>query len=185
MDAYDYIWWLCKLIVHSFFANIQVNNANYVPQSGPIIFYGNHQNQFVDAMLLFSQTRRAVSFLMAKSSFSKYRGVLGSIARAMRAIPVRRRIDEAYPGTGLAQLVEIPEEERQREGLGHGVVRLLGSQGSRFLEQLAEGCQVDLGVHGVAEPPTVVRVESDCSALVSGTGGVGVGNEGKKYRVLP
>src|SRR3989338_1569656 len=116
MDAYTSIWWLCKLIVHSFYARVQVNNANNVPQSGPIIFYGNHQNQFVDAMLLFSQTRRAVSFLMAQSSFSKYRGVLGYIARAMRAIPVRRRIDEAYPGTGLAQLVEIPEEERQREG---------------------------------------------------------------------
>lgn len=178
---YNFIWWLCKLIVHSFYALIQVNNANYVPQSGPIIFYGNHQNQFVDAMLLFSQTRRAVSFLMAQSSFSKYNGVLGAIARAMRAIPVRRRIDEAIPGRGKVRILSSPPVDVTNT---HGCSFMQGDAATDFTEQLSEGTQVDMGVHGVHDPPTVIQVLSPHTALLSCTHELPFDVE-RNFKVLP
>lgn len=189
------IRWLCQLVVRCFFARIQVTNPNFVPASGPVIFYGNHQNQFVDAMILFSQTRRAVSFLMAASSYSKFYGLLGSAARAMRAIPVRRRIDEARAGTGRATVADFDTTSSASTSLsdapaaapppGAGAtVRLLGVEGTRFDEELSEGCQVDLGVHGVAEPPTVSKVISATEALLVGYCGQWP-EEPRRFKILP
>ncbi len=37
-----------------FFREIQVVNEHNIPRDGPTIVYGNHNNQFVDGMVLIS-----------------------------------------------------------------------------------------------------------------------------------
>jgi 1-acyl-sn-glycerol-3-phosphate acyltransferase len=42
-----FTWYCCKL----FFRDITVINEENVPREGPVIIYGNHNNQFVDGMV--------------------------------------------------------------------------------------------------------------------------------------
>lgn len=60
---------------------------------GPVIFVGNHPNGLVDPGLVFSITRRHVTFL-AKAPLFKI-PVLGLMLRAMDALPVFRKQDNA------------------------------------------------------------------------------------------
>jgi len=43
-----FAWYSMKL----FFRDINVVNEHYVPEDGPTIIYGNHNNQFVDGMVI-------------------------------------------------------------------------------------------------------------------------------------
>jgi glycerol-3-phosphate O-acyltransferase / dihydroxyacetone phosphate acyltransferase len=85
--------WLVSLVVRIFFQDVQLVGESNLPRKGPVILVGNHQNQFVDALVLFSQCSRDVQFLIAAKSLSK--PVVGTLARSLRCIPVQRRIDAA------------------------------------------------------------------------------------------
>ncbi len=58
---------------------------------GPVIFVGNHPNALVDPGLVFVSTRRHVTFLAKEPLFKM--PVLGTMLRAMKALPVFRRQD--------------------------------------------------------------------------------------------
>jgi len=60
---------------------------------GAVIYVGNHPNGLVDPGLMFAKTKRHVTFL-AKAPLFKV-PVLGSMLRAMHALPVFRRQDNA------------------------------------------------------------------------------------------
>jgi glycerol-3-phosphate O-acyltransferase / dihydroxyacetone phosphate acyltransferase len=45
-----FAWYSCNL----FFRDITVVNQENIPLEGPTIIYGNHNNQFVDGMVLTS-----------------------------------------------------------------------------------------------------------------------------------
>ncbi|MBS1151040.1 MAG: 1-acyl-sn-glycerol-3-phosphate acyltransferase [Myxococcaceae bacterium] len=60
---------------------------------GPVIFVGNHPNGLVDPGMVFAFTRRHVTFL-SKAPLFKI-PVLGWMLRAMQALPVFRRQDNA------------------------------------------------------------------------------------------
>ena len=65
---------------------------------GPVIFTGNHQNQFVDAAMIVITNPHTISFLIAETSY--YHPIVGAFARIMRAIPVSRPQDSAKVGPG-------------------------------------------------------------------------------------
>lgn len=85
------------------FRDIEVINAQEVPLEGPLIIYGNHNNQFIDGMvmsplrkLLIRTTPRTINFISAAKSMK--RPVIGPLIRWSGAIPLERAQDVAKVG---------------------------------------------------------------------------------------
>eukprot|EP01137_Pigoraptor_chileana_P032330 Opistho-2@21541 len=94
-----FLRWLFGITLNMFFRDIEIVGADNIPASGPVIFVGNHNNQFVDALLLDQCVgSRKVRFLIAEKSFK--RKLVGRFARWMESIPVSRAIDNASKGIG-------------------------------------------------------------------------------------
>mmetsp|Transcript_5886 Transcript_5886/g.9566 ORF Transcript_5886/g.9566 Transcript_5886/m.9566 type:complete len:798 (-) Transcript_5886:323-2716(-) len=91
-----------KSILSIFFSSIEVVGKENIPTHGPVIFTGNHMNQFVDAAVVLTTTPHKVGFLVAEKSYKK-KGI-GHIAKAMESIPVARPQDTAVKGPGLVKL---------------------------------------------------------------------------------
>jgi glycerol-3-phosphate O-acyltransferase/dihydroxyacetone phosphate acyltransferase len=82
-----FIW----ILVNVFFREVAVVGMHNIPKSGPVVFYGNHQNQFIDAMMMRAFCGRPVRFIIAEKSMSK--PIIGQFARLMDAVPVIRPQD--------------------------------------------------------------------------------------------
>ena len=89
-------------ILSIFYSSIEVLGRENIPAHGPIIFVGNHQNQFVDGAMVLVTNPHRVGFLVAESSFSK--PIIGDFCRAIGALPVKRDIDAAKRGPGQIYL---------------------------------------------------------------------------------
>lgn len=85
-------------ILSIFFRSIVVVGADNIPPRGPIIFTGNHNNQFVDGLNVLCHARHRISFLIAQASWDK--PVIGHLAWLMGAVPVQRPQDAAKKGKG-------------------------------------------------------------------------------------
>lgn len=96
---YRFMVWFFKTITYIFFDDIEIVGQDKIPLEGPVIFVGNHQNQFVDGALLMAHCVREVSFLVAAVSMKRF--LVGDLARACRAIPVERPQDVASLGCGV------------------------------------------------------------------------------------
>jgi glycerol-3-phosphate O-acyltransferase/dihydroxyacetone phosphate acyltransferase len=86
--------------INLFFREVVIINEDSIPQQGATIVYGNHNNQFVDAMvsfflikLLIKSIPRIVHFLAAAKSMKRW--VLGTLIKMSCAIPVERAVDLA------------------------------------------------------------------------------------------
>ena len=51
--------------MHQFFESITVLGLHNIPKKGPVIFCGNHNNQFVDGSIAFFTSNRDVQFMVA------------------------------------------------------------------------------------------------------------------------
>ncbi|GMI46879.1 hypothetical protein TrCOL_g2549 [Triparma columacea] len=107
-----------KFILKVFFRRVDVLNINSLPMEGPLIIYGNHANQFVDAMNLIAKCPRSISFLIAMKSWK--RRVIGDAAKLLGAVPVLRPQDIAFKGEGKIVKLEIDEEKGQYWAIGEG-----------------------------------------------------------------
>lgn len=85
-------------ILNIFFSSVEVLGKENIPLHGPIIFTGNHMNQFVDGAVVLVTNPHRVSFLVAESSFHK--PIIGEFSKAVGALPVKRAIDVATKGPG-------------------------------------------------------------------------------------
>jgi len=85
-------------ILSIFFSSMEVIGKQNVPAVGPVIFTGNHMNQFVDGAVILITNPRRVGFLVAEASMKKR--VIGDFARACGSIAVARPQDTAKPGPG-------------------------------------------------------------------------------------
>mmetsp|Transcript_10809 Transcript_10809/g.14030 ORF Transcript_10809/g.14030 Transcript_10809/m.14030 type:complete len:676 (+) Transcript_10809:131-2158(+) len=92
-------------IVSIFFKEIEVIGRANVPRQGPIIFTGNHANQFVDALMVLCNCSHKVGFLIAMKSWKQL--VVGTFARCLGCIPVERPQDLAKKGKGMMTAVGI------------------------------------------------------------------------------
>ena len=101
-NAKDFTYYSVKIfftsILNIFFSSIEVLGRENIPSHGPIIFCGNHMNQFVDGAVALTTCPHKINFLIAESSFSK--PVVGQFARAIGAMPVYRPIDNVSLGKG-------------------------------------------------------------------------------------
>ena len=85
-------------ILNIFFSSIEVLGRENIPQHGPVIFSGNHMNQFVDGGVALITCPHKLNFLVAASSFKMF--IIGHFARLLNALPVHRPIDNAKKGKG-------------------------------------------------------------------------------------
>lgn len=77
---------------------MEVLGRENIPPHGPIIFTGNHMNQFVDGAVLVVTIPHRVGFLVAEKSYNKR--IIGDFSKALGAIPVSRPQDKAKAGPG-------------------------------------------------------------------------------------
>jgi 1-acyl-sn-glycerol-3-phosphate acyltransferase len=70
-----------------YLSSVDVVGRENIPTHGPVIFVGNHNNQFVDALVLVATCPHAVRFLVAKKSYDTR--IIGDLSKAIGAIPGR------------------------------------------------------------------------------------------------
>ncbi|CAE7701714.1 SCT1 [Symbiodinium necroappetens] len=85
-----------------FFRSVEIVGMENLPKEGPVIITGNHNNQFVDGLMLLTNCPREISFMIAQKSYD--RPFVGFLARAFHCIPVARPQDMAYTGQGTIKL---------------------------------------------------------------------------------
>mmetsp|Transcript_3409 Transcript_3409/g.5306 ORF Transcript_3409/g.5306 Transcript_3409/m.5306 type:complete len:681 (-) Transcript_3409:158-2200(-) len=101
-NSKELTYFMTKTFFHSilsiFFSSMEVLGKQNIPAHGPVIFTGNHMNQFVDGAVILVTNPRRVGFLVAEKSMKKR--IIGDFAAACGAIPVARPQDKAKKGVG-------------------------------------------------------------------------------------
>ena len=65
MSFYNMTKFIMKWSMHQFFRHIIILGQKNVPKRGPVVFCGNHANQFVDGSIVFFATPRDTRFMVA------------------------------------------------------------------------------------------------------------------------
>lgn len=183
-DLSNIIYYSARVFLHSilsiFFRNIDVVGTENIPQKGPVIFTGNHSNQFVDAMQVLCHGRHKVGFLIAEKSYRH--PVVGSLSRLFGCIPVKRPQDSKRKGTGRLiltrksrsegngnkQMYEADKSDKSNATIGDGGTNLSPLQPSvpefdgrdtLFTREIAPGDQIR--PVGAPRGYKVVSIESD------------------------
>nr|CAG8441455.1 8962_t:CDS:10 [Entrophospora candida]CAG8448887.1 4808_t:CDS:10 [Entrophospora candida] len=132
VQSYDVAVSLFNMILDIFFREIRPRNSHKIPKEGPIIFVAApHANQFVDPLILMRHCQRRVSFLIAEKSMR--RRFIGTMARALNAIPVIRPQDLKRSGKGRIQLLNRKSEP----------THIIGMK-TEFTKQLKVGWRISL-----------------------------------------
>ena len=92
-------------IISIFFREVQVVGRHNIPRYGPVIFTTNHANQFIDAVMVLCTCQHQISYLIAETSWR--RPIVGDIAWAMGAVPVRRAQDASVKGSGVITMARM------------------------------------------------------------------------------
>ncbi len=82
-----------RLVLKVFFRRVELAGAERLPAEGPVMVVANHPSSLVDPMLLLAFLPRPAAFLAKEPIFRL--PVLGTLARALDAIPVHRAVDGA------------------------------------------------------------------------------------------
>ncbi|CCW69775.1 unnamed protein product [Phytomonas sp. Hart1] len=117
-----FIMWILKNV---YFREVTIVGEENIPPAGAVVFYGNHRNQFIDALMIASNCDRNPRFIMAKKSYIK--GLVGFFGRMFNAVPVIRPQDVPLtPGKGrlvrMDGVVVIGEDTHFTTTLGKGDV---------------------------------------------------------------
>lgn len=147
-----------------FFRSVEVVGMENIPNEGPLILTGNHNNQFVDGLIMLTNTTREISFMIAQKSWD--RPLIGFLARAFHCIPVARAQDMAIAGEGKV--------------VADGTTCLRG-EGTRFTAQVTAGAQLE--VVGQEKALKVVEVVSDTELTLKDA--AEASGEGTRYKILP
>jgi len=167
-------------ILSIFFREVSIVGAQNIPHYGPVIFTSNHANQFLDSVVVLCTCQRTISYLIAEKSWK--RRIIGDIAWAMGAVPVRRAQDSAKQGSGHVSLVKLPQNlDNSDEGLnsaeGSGVDGKKKALGNRnifsvigrdtvFLAEITLGDKIWCHDHNSSVELKVVEILSDKSMIV-------------------
>jgi len=89
--AYRILAWFLRVVTRVFFRQIEVAGLEYVPQTGPVLFAGNHPNSLIDPVLIITTCGRKVHFA-AKEALFKGR-IMRAVLRGLGAVPIKRRDD--------------------------------------------------------------------------------------------
>ncbi|KZS89886.1 glycerol-3-phosphate O-acyltransferase [Sistotremastrum niveocremeum HHB9708] len=191
-SVYDIMLMFWRVIINIFFREIRPRGAYNLPRQGALILVAApHHNQFLDPLLLmsetFRETRRRVRCLVAAKSLK--RKSVGTFISLMGSIPVARAADDAKPGKGVVWLADEDP-------------CILRGSGTQFLSELAPKKQILLPKTVNSALAEVLEVISDTEVRVKkefgGESGKGTsrirekvaeirqtGVEGLDYKILP
>ncbi len=96
-----------RLGLTGFFRRLDVAGLEHVPASGPVLLVPNHTNAFVDALAVAAAVPRPITLTAKSTLFGQ--PVLRTLLRAIGAIPLHRRQDQAEgadPAANAAALAE-------------------------------------------------------------------------------
>lgn len=77
-----------RLGLKVYFSRITIHGTEYIPRTGPLLFTANHQNSFLDAILIAAAQPRRLHFLVRADVFRK--PLASKILRALSMMPVYR-----------------------------------------------------------------------------------------------
>lgn len=80
-----------RIALRVFFRRIEVEGADHVPTSGPVLLVPNHPNAMIDPLVVAVKLKRPIA-ITAKSTFFKM-PIFGRLVRAMHVIPFHRTQD--------------------------------------------------------------------------------------------
>lgn len=173
-NVYDVVYYCVRVFLHSIltitFKTIEIVGADNIPMEGPVIFTGNHSNQFVDGLVVMMNCQRKVGVLIAEKSW--HLPVVGFLAKAMGCIPVMRPQDSVSKGQGRIWMAQIEEQESELEKEEKTQERtyLIEGEGTEFLTHLHVGDQVRAEgktVHDSGDPVKVLEVLDDTHIKVA------------------
>ncbi|MFV1883275.1 MAG: lysophospholipid acyltransferase family protein [Balneola sp.] len=79
---------IVKCGLYLFYKRIIIEGKEYLPKNKPILFVPNHQNSFMDALLVVTHTKPFIYFLTRAQAFSS--PLLGKFLRSLNMLPVYR-----------------------------------------------------------------------------------------------
>jgi glycerol-3-phosphate O-acyltransferase/dihydroxyacetone phosphate acyltransferase len=147
-----------RSILSIFFRSVDIVGIDNIPKHGPMIFSGNHSNQFVDGAMVLTTAQHRVGFLIAEKSYNH--PVVGLFARLAGAVPVKRPQDSAKALRGSITL-------RGREVKG---------EGTTFAKDIRPGDKIRF--KGCADGLPVAEVLSDTHMRLAEGGGALPGDVG-------
>jgi 1-acyl-sn-glycerol-3-phosphate acyltransferase len=100
LRLYSWLRMFLRLVVGVFFRQVEVVGLEHVPESGPVIFAGNHPNSLIDPLLIVVSCGRVVRFAAKDVLFRS--PFLRPVLRALGAVPIARRSDHADAGEAAA-----------------------------------------------------------------------------------
>ncbi|MFZ9980530.1 MAG: 1-acyl-sn-glycerol-3-phosphate acyltransferase [Cyclobacteriaceae bacterium] len=77
-----------RLGLKVYFSRITIHGTEHIPRNGPLLFTANHQNSFLDAILIAAAQPRRLHFLVRADVFRK--PLASKILRALSMMPVYR-----------------------------------------------------------------------------------------------
>ncbi|KAK6385497.1 Glycerol-3-phosphate/dihydroxyacetone phosphate acyltransferase [Exophiala oligosperma] len=118
---YDLVLWVMSVLIELFFREVHPRGAWKVPRTGPVILVAApHANQFVDSLVLMrilkTEARRRISYLIAEKS--THRKFIGTLSKAIGAIPVGRALDKVKTAKGKVFLPDPDNDPTLVRGIG-------------------------------------------------------------------
>ena len=161
MNLRPLLYFGTKVFFHSilsiFFNDVQVIGKENIPKYGPVIFTSNHANQFMDAIMIMCTCQRTISYLVADKSWN--RPVIGHLAWAIGAVPIKRAQDSASNGAGSITVGSASAD----------LIKVIGKD-TKFLTQVKAGDKVRFP--NSAQGIKVASVENDESMCLKVEEGV-------------
>lgn len=157
----ELLYFAVKVFFHSvlsiFFNDVQVVGKENIPNYGPVIFTSNHANQFMDGIMIMCTCQRKISYLVADKSWN--RPIIGHLAWAMGAVPVKRAQDSAKKGTGTVT-INADEIASIDESSADSVLEVNGKS-TKFSSEMKAGDKIRLP--GTAVGIKIASISSDNS----------------------
>lgn len=147
-------------ILSIFFQQVEVIGRNNIPPSGPVIFTGNHGNQFVDGLVVMCTCEHTLSHMIAAKSW--FRPVVGHLAWAMGCVPVKRGQDTASEGSGLL-LIKTQSDELGDPQLPPKIE--VTGKDTKFISEVLPGDRIRIVGNRCLK---VLNVESNTKLFVEG-----------------
>ncbi|KAI9916309.1 hypothetical protein PsorP6_016740 [Peronosclerospora sorghi] len=175
-NAADVIYRSTRVFLNSIlsisFKSVDLIGLDNVPMEGPVIFTGNHANQFVDGLVVMMTSPRKVGFMIAEKSW--HMPVVGHLARIMGCIPVVRPQDSVAVGVGTVRLASkeaVTPASSTSGGASNGKpLWLLQGEGTSFTKQVMPGDLIRYqgkSVKDSGSPVKVVQVLNDTQLLLN------------------
>lgn len=149
-NSFQVIWRkFCQSLTQIFYRQIEINGADNIPATGPVLLCANHANALVDAVIIQAVLKRPIHPLARSGLFKNF--LLYPVLKGMQAVPVYRRQDQGDTGKNTDSF------RKSYEMFGKGAVLLIFPEGQSHSDssireiktgaaRIALGCQESIGV---------------------------------------